>query len=546
MSQKNIRDKYNIAYVKGSETEISALFENSEFFSKKNYKNVQKKVDKIIENLQKNQNVNTEISMRELMEDFKYKGVSQKCMDVNAYFDYLDEHVVRHSNHTFSPKYIGHMTSALPYFIGPLSKLITSMNQNTVKCETSKSVTPLERQTIAWVHKMLYRYSDTYYEQYTQDRSSTLGMLTSGGTTANLTALWCARNKCFGPDGSFPGIDEAGLLEAFKHYKKESAVIIGSVNMHYSITKAADLLGIGIRNVIKVEVDSDNRMDINALKKAVMECRKKKKQIVAIIGIAGVTDNGAIDPLEEIARVARTEKCHFHVDAAWGGPLIFSDKYSYKLKGMELADSITIDGHKQFYLPIGIGMLYFKERTLTESIEKIAAYIIREKSRDLGRYSLEGSKAALCIYLHAALNIIGKKGYAQLIDEGIDKTKYFACLIKESTEFELLNEPETNIILYHYVPEEFRLKDRELFPQDIKKMNDLNICLQRTQREHGKSFVSRSMYAAGKYAVNGRVALRAVIANPLTTKEDLKEILEEQKKIAFKLAGQAFGKKDQE
>lgn len=523
MKQKN-KNNYNMASL----------------FSQELYQSLQEKVDEVVEQLQENNHVATDLSIKEIIADFKYKQTPKMGMDAGRYFCYLEEHVVKHCNYTFSPKYIGHMTSALPYFIRPLSSLITAMNQNTVKCETSKSVTPMERQAIAMVHKILYKYSDEYYERYSQERQSTLGILTMGGTTANLTALWCARNKCFRPNGTFAGIEAVGVAEALRYYGKERAVIIGSVSMHYSIKKAADLLGIGVHNIRKVSVDDKNRIDLAHLEEIIEECRQNKSQIIAIIGIAGSTDNGAVDPLEQMAAIAKRENCHFHVDAAWGGPLILSSKYAYKIKGIELADTVTIDGHKQFYLPMGIGMLYFKDHTLAQYVEKNTTYIIRANSRDLGRYTLEGSKAAVSIYLHAALHLIGINGYAELIDEGIEKTDFFASLIHTEKEFELLHKPEINILLYHYIPIAFRGRMGDLSKDEVKKLNDLNIILQKTQREQGNSFVSRSVAVKAKDPDNKWVALRAVIANPLTTKQDLKEILDEQKKIAVQLEEQVL------
>ena len=159
------------------------------------------------------------------------------------------------------------MTSALPYFTTPLAHLITALNQNLVKVESSKIVTAIERQVLASLHKMLYEQDDSFYTQHTQASASTLGILGTGGTIANLTALWCARNAFFRPTDSFAGIEQAGLPQALLKAGYKGVAIIGSELMHYSFDKGADLLGLGIDNLIKIPVDANHRIQVDLLKR---------------------------------------------------------------------------------------------------------------------------------------------------------------------------------------------------------------------------------------------------------------------------------------
>lgn len=144
--------------------------------------------------------------------------------------------------------------------------------------------------------------------------------------------------------------------------------------------------------------------------------------------------------------------CHYHVDAAWGGATLFSDTYRGLLKGIERADSVTIDAHKQLYVPMGAGMVLFKDPATLSSIEHHAAYIIRRGSRDLGSHTLEGSRPGMAILVHAGLSIIGRYGYELLIDQGIERARGFAQRIDEHPDFELVSEPELNILSYRYNP----------------------------------------------------------------------------------------------
>ncbi|PMB06727.1 glutamate decarboxylase, partial [Fischerella thermalis CCMEE 5328] len=323
---------------------------------------------------------------------------------------------------------------------------------------------------------------------------STLGILVSGGTAANIIALWCARNASLGPKDGFAGVEKEGLAAALDYYGYKGAVVIGSDLMHYSFDKAADLLGIGMHGLIKVPTNCNNEVDLQALRQAVADCRAQNLHIIAIVGVAGTTDSGNVDPLVAIADIAQAANVHFHVDAAWGGPLIFSEQHRHKLAGIERSDSVTIDGHKQLYLPMGIGMLFLREPQLAASIEKSASYTMRKGSFDLGKRALEGSRPGMALFLHAGLNLIGLKGYEFLIDEGIRKTQYMAARICAMPEFELLAEPEMNLLIYRYIPEPFRglVAKNQLTEADNQQINQFNQRLQKMQRQAGRTFISRT------------------------------------------------------
>jgi putative pyridoxal-dependent aspartate 1-decarboxylase len=447
----------------------------------------------------------------------------------------LIENVIAHSVRTSSPRFIGHMTSALPYFVRPLVELMTAMNQNVVKIETSKTLTYYERQAIAMIHRLIYDFSDDFYYQHIQKNESTLGVIVSGGTIANIMALWCARNSSLGQKSGFTGVEKEGLPAAHDSYGQIGSVIIGSSLMHNSFEKAVDLLGLGTHNLIKVHADHNGRMDLLELQRTLSECRARRQQVLAIVGIAGTTECGTVDPLLEMAEIAAKFNVHFHVDAAWGGPLLFSGRHRHKLIGIEQADSVTIDGHKQLYLPMGIGMVMLRDPQKARVIEKKARYIYRSGSPDLGRRALESSRPAMALLLNAALNIISRRGYEFLIDEGVRKTQYMANSIRVQDEFELLMEPETNILVYRYIPKPWRgqAARKQLDKSDNQQINLFNERLQKVQRQAGHSFVSRTTLENTCY---GRripiVALRAVIANPITTELDIDAVLNDQLALA--------------
>ncbi|HEX2927282.1 MAG TPA: aminotransferase class V-fold PLP-dependent enzyme [Ruminiclostridium sp.] len=479
--------------------------------------------------------ISSDFTLNELTDSFKESVFKNKTSDLKSYLQYLKESVLPNCINTSSPRFIGHMTSALPVFTKAISKLIASMNQNTVKMETSKVMTLFERQSLAMLHRIIYNFGDTFYDYHIQNKNSTLGILCSGGTSANITSLWCAINNALGPDGDFKGKEMEGLPAALNYYGYTNAVVIVSSHVHYSFEKAADILGIGLNNIIKVPDIKDNCMDLQALNQIINKCKEDRKLVISIICVAGATESGNIDPIEDIAYIAKSHNIHLHVDAAWGGPLVFSDKHRSKLAGIELADTVTIDGHKQLYLPMGTGCLLFKNPALPEAIEKNAQYIIRKNTFDLGRRSLEGSRPSMSLYIHAGFSIIGSKGYGMLIDEGIRKTKYMAQCIIESSEFELLFEPQINILLYRHIPPQFveKVRNETLTMGENKIINIHNEQLQKFQRQRGQNFISRTTIHTERYTKNTPiVALRAVIANPLTTEADIEAVLDEQIRIS--------------
>ncbi|WP_448269187.1 pyridoxal-dependent aspartate 1-decarboxylase PanP [Nostoc sp. DSM 114159] len=504
---------------------------------------IEKQIDEITDNISQdflsNIDSNTNIDLDSLLEKFSDSKIPLQPTNFEGYLKYIGNNLVAHSIHTSSPRFIGHMTSALPSFVRPLAKLMTAMNQNAVKIETAKALTFCEREALAMLHRQIYNFSDGFYTQHIQNNLSTLGILVSGGTVANISALWCARNASLGPKDGFLGVEKEGLAAALDFYGYKGAVIIGSDLMHYSFDKAADLMGIGTHSLMRIPADCNNRVNLQALRQTVIDCRNQNLLIIAIVGVAGTTDSGGVDSLKDIAEIAQEANAHFHVDAAWGGPLIFSEQYRYKLAGIEKADSVTIDGHKQLYLPMGIGMVFFRNPYLASSIEKQASYTMRKGSFDLGKRALEGSRPGMALFLHAGLKLIGLKGYEFLIDEGIRKTQYMAARISAMPEFELLAEPDTNLLIYRYIPEQFRglIAKTQLTETDNKIINNFNEYLQKMQRHIGRTFISRTT----KIIISldkeiPVIAMRAVIANPLTTEEDIEAVLNDQIQIAAEIS----------
>jgi putative pyridoxal-dependent aspartate 1-decarboxylase len=474
-----------------------------------------------------------DIAPGNLEQDFTSTTIPEDPRFVSEQVDFLLSKVVAQSVHTSSPRFIGHMTSAVPYFMVPLAKIMMALNQNVVKIETSKAFTPLERQVIGMLHRLIYERDDAYYEQWTQNFNQSLGVFCSGGTVANITALWVARNRLLAPKSGFEGVAEDGLAAGLAAHGYKGMAVLVSRRGHYSFKKAADVLGIGRKNLVAVPLTAEHKIDVAALKKEIARLKAENIAVLSIIGIAGTTETGNVDPLDQLADVAEGAKCHFHVDGAWGGPTLFSSRYKHLLKGIERADSVTIDAHKQLYVPMGAGMVLFKDVEALNAVEHHAQYILRKGSRDLGKHTLEGSRPGMAMLVHSGLTIIGRRGYELLIDLGVGKAGQFAKMLKSTPDFEVVTEPELNILTYRYVPKAARAAMDSGDPARVKKANDvlsdLTESIQKEQRAAGKTFVSRTRLEAFAYGGQLTTVFRVVLANPLTTRHILAEILEEQR-----------------
>ena len=179
--------------------------------------------------------------------------------------------------------------------------------------------------------------------------------MTSGGSLANLTALFCARNKALLARGvSRSGLVEQGFWRSLQTTGAQRAVILVSRLAHYSVRKSAAVLGLGSDDIVVLEQDEQQRANVSALTRIVEQCRAENTLIIAMIGIAGATETGTVDPLNDMASVCEQHGIHFHVDAAWGGGFMFSAQYRHKLRGIERADSITLCGHKQLFVAQGL------------------------------------------------------------------------------------------------------------------------------------------------------------------------------------------------
>jgi len=520
-------------------------------------------LEMIHEFFQEKKGLHKRITLPELAQIFDQISTPEEPHLIKDVLQEIKDKVTVHSVKVGSPHYIGHMTSAIPYFMILLEIIIAALNQNQVKIETAKASSFVERELISWMHRIIFNRDDKFYRKNIQNPRIALGNVTSGGTISNLTALMVARERAFPADKNFPGIRKAGVEGALNYYGYCRMVVLVSRRGHYSIRKSANLLGLGEKNVIYVPVDTNNRVNIKALKKTIRNIKRndlekgKKTKIMSIIGIAGTTETGNIDNLMELGDIAREENTYFHVDAAWGGSALIVDEYKSLFRGIEKADSVAVDAHKLLYCPMSMGIVVFRNEKDLNHLKTISQYVNRPDSVDTGRFTIEGSRPFACLKPWASLKIIGRDGYRLLFGQAQEATSTFKRILEESGNFEILNHPELFILNYRLVPKKIMEKlnewaerkktlsnnnDRKNLTKKIQKvnsvLNSLNILLQKSIREDDTTFVSRTTLESTRYRPQRIVVLRAILINPLINNDILKEIVSTQNNIALRLIDQ--------
>jgi aromatic-L-amino-acid decarboxylase len=331
-----------------------------------------------------------------------------------------------------SPRYFGQFNPT-PLPIGVWADALASMlNQNAGAWRNGPTSAMIEARVIRWLCDLL-----DYGPQ-------SFGTLASGGSEANLIALKCAR------DSVANGIKDHGVRKA-----SGDLIVYASEQCHYSIDKSADILGLGRNGVRKIPTDDRFHLIPEALREAIAKDREAGNIPCCIVGVAGTTSTGVIDPLEELAEIARENRCWYHVDAAYGGPLAFSPKYKDMLRGINQADSITFDPHKWMFVPFACGATLVRDggSVLRQAFDMTPEYLNEDRGGadvefDFFRYGQMGTRRFNSLKLWMAIKFMGADGYAKTVEHQIELTKYLAQRIDALENFKRVGEVETAVCCF--------------------------------------------------------------------------------------------------
>ena len=231
---------------------------------------------------------------------FQELEIPKKGIGIEKTLQKAATRVVNHSVRVCDPHYIGHMTGASPTFHLGLELIIAAMNQNVVKIETALSGSFVEGQLLSWIHRLIFARNADFYRARIHKPDLCLGNVTSGGTVGNLTALAVARNK------KIPRCKDYGLIEALERMGKRKVGIYASKRVHYSVRKAASVLGLGTQSVYEIPVTPfSNKIDTEALEKILTQHQAQDILPLALVGVAGSTETGSCDDLFTLAALAQ-------------------------------------------------------------------------------------------------------------------------------------------------------------------------------------------------------------------------------------------------
>jgi glutamate/tyrosine decarboxylase-like PLP-dependent enzyme len=392
-----------------------------------------------------------------------------------------------------SPRYFGQFNPT-PLPIGVWADALSSMlNQNAGAWRNGPTSAMIEARVIRWLCDLLNYGAKSF------------GTLASGGSEANLIALKCAR------DSVAAEIIDGGVRKA-----PGDLMIYASNQCHYSIDKSVDLLGLGREGVRKIPTDDRFHISLEKLRDAIARDREAGLVPCCVVGVAGTTSSGAIDPLEELAAIARENGCWYHVDAAYGGPLAFSEQHKHKLRGIELADSITFDPHKWMFVPFSCGATLVRDggHVLRKSFDMTPEYLNEDRGGadvefDFFRYGQMGTRRFNSLKLWMAIKFMGREGYAGTVERQIDLTKYLARQLDSLNGFRRLGEVETAVCCFQFIPTP---------DLDGPSIDQLQQRLQQIIERSGEAWLTTTV-------LNGRRALRVNINSFLTEQSHIDDLV---------------------
>lgn len=393
------------------------------------------------------------------------------------------QRVLAEANHFHHPRCVGHQVAA-PLPSAALLDLVTALlNNGMAVYETGPGSTVMERAVLAWMAAQL-GFSP-----------AAGGVLTSGGSAGNLTALLAARQAKAGFDAWQEGSPGGPPL-----------AILVSEQAHYCVERSARIMGLGAGGVVKVPADAAFRLRPDALPAAFDQATRAGRKVIAVAASACSTATGTFDPLDAIADFCEARNLWLHVDGAHGAAAALSPRHRTLLRGVERADSVVWDAHKMMMIPaLATAVLFRDGRRAYEAFAQEASYLFDREGRDewnLASRTLECTKRMIGTQLYAALAVHGTQLFADQVARCFDLGKTFARLLRAESDFELAVEPDCNIVCFRHAP------------AGAENLDTLQERIRRRVLAEGAYYLVQTKLPRGLY-------LRVTLINPLTTEAEL-------------------------
>lgn len=408
----------------------------------------------------------------------------------------LFKDVIARSTHLHTPQYMGHQVSTVSPLAALTGMLTGILNNGMAVYEMGLVSNPLERIVTDWLIRKI--------------GFETLGggLLTSGGTLANLTALLTARAIKAPNDVWTEGVGE------------KLAVMV-SEEAHYCIDRAARIMGWGSAGIIKIPVNDGYQMRTDLLETYYQKAQNEGLKVIAVVGSACSTSTGIYDDLVVIGDFCAKYDLWFHVDGAHGGAVAVSEKYRPLLRGVERADSVIVDFHKMMLIPaLCTAVLYKNPEHAFQTFQQKAQYLwANQSSKDWfnsGKRTFECTKLMMALKVYALMRTEGESIFTEMVDKTYDLGHKMAQIIQSRPCFELPVMPQSNVVCFRYISDK------------TTDLNDLNSKIRRQLLEEGDFYIVQT-------TLKGDVYLRVTLMNPLTEIQDLEKLLNKIEDIAIKI-----------
>lgn len=416
-----------------------------------------------------------------------------------AAFDALPD-VLAHARAP-GPRFFGYVLgSGEP--VAALGELLAGVaNQNVTAWRSAPSAVTIERVVVRWLAEAI-------------GCGAFQGSLTGGASSANLMGLAMAREaKASANEG---GVEPGGTLYA-------------SAEVHMSIPKAVALLGLGRHSLRRIPVDERFRMQPEALERAIAADEAAGKKPIAVIATAGTVNTGSVDPLREIAAVARAHGAWLHIDGAYGA--LAAIAAPDRLAGLDLADSISLDAHKWLYQPVDCGCLLFRDpgaaRAAFSSTDDYAATLTDHPLEGFAffEHSIEMSRRFRALKVWLSLRYHGLGAFRAAIEADLSLAARLAAAVAAEPRLELMAPVALSAVCFRFVGAAGTGPDAAAG----EALDRLNLAILQRTKERGRVFLSNA-------TIRGRFALRACVINHRSTAEDVDEIVAETLSAAAEIA----------
>ncbi|MFD1645986.1 pyridoxal phosphate-dependent decarboxylase family protein [Haloarchaeobius litoreus] len=429
--------------------------------------------------------------------------------DPELILDAVEEFVIPYATHNPSPRYFGFvMGSGTP--LAPLADAIAAtVNMNTGGWHPAPSGTEVERRCIQWLAEAI-GYS-----------SETGGLLTSGGTMANFTALLAALRKHTDFETTDLGLQETD--------RPRYTLYVADHEGHSSVVRVADMLNLGRDAVRRVPSHDDFTMDVAALEQMLEADQANGDEPFCIIGQAGSINVSAIDPLDALADICAERDLWFHVDGACGAVGAMVPEFEPRYAGMERADSVTVDPHKWLFIPYECGAVLVREQEiLARTFAMDASYLrgsVAETPEEFDYYEFgpQMSRGFRALKLWMTLKHYGQEGYQALLRKSVNCAEHLDTLVRAHDHFAAVQEPNLFIYSFRYVPADLQevLVDPPAVPlvRVNQYLDELNQRIADEVVQSGLAFLTTT-------SIQDRRALRMSICSHRTTIDDIETVFD--------------------